>query len=514
MTIYNTYRPRTFEDVIGQEHVVRTLRNAIARDIIGHAYLFTGVRGTGKTTIGRIFAHAINCMPRDGFTPCDEKTCEAIAAGKSLDIVEVDAASHTGVDHVRALREAAATPPLHARYKVYIIDEAHMLSTAAWNALLKILEEPPPQTIFLFATTDAHKIPATILSRVQRFDLRRLSVDAIAGKLATIARAENITLADDVAIQIAVAADGSMRDAESLLAQLIAFTDDGAAITGADVALITGSAEQTVVYTIMEHIIAGARRDALAAVAQATEHGTDAARLTLSCATLARHILLAHIDDELLAPYAHLYASPQRARIHAMATQASGARLRTIALTLQEAAMTQSPLDTLPLEIAIIDLTAPDAADDDAAPPHDAEKTDASQRADTARSKGEEVSTTTETQRDDDASVLARLTASWPRVIAHVKKRSAPRAALLRHSAPHAYTDGTVTVVTSNALLAEKMRSDSTMRLTLTDAIATILERPVQCVVHHADDAPANTHAPLAAAIATIRGTFIADSGA
>ncbi len=222
--LYRKFRPQEFEDVKGQEHIVTTLKNQIKADRIGHAYLFCGTRGTGKTTIAKIFAKAVNCEhPVDG-SPCGEcPSCKAISAGTSMNVIEIDAASNNGVDNIREIREEVAYSPTEGKYKVYIIDEVHMLSIGAFNALLKTLEEPPSYVIFILATTEAHKIPITILSRCQRYDFKRITIDTIAARLSELMEAEQVEVEEKAIRYIAKAGDGSMRDALSLLDQCIAF---------------------------------------------------------------------------------------------------------------------------------------------------------------------------------------------------------------------------------------------------------------------------------------------------
>lgn len=222
--LYRKFRPQNFEDVKGQEHIVTTLKNQIKADRIGHAYLFCGTRGTGKTTIAKILAKAVNCEhPVDG-SPCNEcATCRAINEGTSMNVIEIDAASNNGVDNIREIREEVAYRPTQGNYKVYIIDEVHMLSTGAFNALLKTLEEPPSYVMFILATTEAHKIPITILSRCQRYDFRRITADTISARLMELMDKEGNDVEEKAIRYIAKAADGSMRDALSLLDQCIAF---------------------------------------------------------------------------------------------------------------------------------------------------------------------------------------------------------------------------------------------------------------------------------------------------
>ena len=222
--LYRKFRPDSFASVKGQDHIVKTLKNQIMADRIGHAYLFCGTRGTGKTSVAKILAKAVNCEhPVDG-NPCGEcETCKAIAAGTSMNVIEIDAASNNGVDNIREIREEVAYSPTTGKYKVYIIDEVHMLSIGAFNALLKTLEEPPSYVIFILATTEAHKIPITILSRCQRYDFKRISINTISSRLMELMEKENVEVEERAIRYIAKKADGSMRDALSLLDQCIAF---------------------------------------------------------------------------------------------------------------------------------------------------------------------------------------------------------------------------------------------------------------------------------------------------
>ena len=222
--LYRKFRPNTFADVKGQDHIVTTLKNQLKANRIGHAYLFTGTRGTGKTTIAKIFARTVNCENPTEDGPCGEcRICKAIAAGASMNVIEIDAASNNGVDNIREIVEEVSYSPAEGKYKVYIIDEVHMLSIGAFNALLKTLEEPPSYVIFILATTEVHKLPITILSRCQRYDFKRISIDTITARMQELIQAENVQVEERALRYIAKAADGSMRDALSLLDQCIAF---------------------------------------------------------------------------------------------------------------------------------------------------------------------------------------------------------------------------------------------------------------------------------------------------
>ncbi|MDO4490265.1 MAG: DNA polymerase III subunit gamma/tau [Lachnospiraceae bacterium] len=255
IALYRKFRPDSFEDVKGQDHIVTTLKNQIKAGRIGHAYLFCGTRGTGKTTVAKILAKTVNCeAPVDG-SPCNAcPTCLAISAGVSTNVIEIDAASNNGVDNIREIREEVSYRPTQGKYKVYIIDEVHMLSTGAFNALLKTLEEPPEYVIFILATTEANKIPVTILSRCQRYDFKRISIDTIAARLKTLTEKEGVDTEEKALRYVARAADGSMRDALSLLDQCIAFYL-GETLTYDRVLEVLGTVDTEVFSRLLRNII-------------------------------------------------------------------------------------------------------------------------------------------------------------------------------------------------------------------------------------------------------------------
>jgi DNA polymerase-3 subunit gamma/tau len=275
------YRPTTFDDLIGQDAMVRTLRNAFALGRVAHAFMLTGVRGVGKTTTARIIARALNCVGPDGAggptaDPCGVcPNCLAILAERHPDVQEMDAASRTGVDDVREIIEATRFRPMQARAKVFVIDEVHMLSRNAFNALLKTLEEPPPHVKFIFATTEIRKVPITVLSRCQRFDLRRISAAELADRFGRIAALERVAIEPEALAMIARAADGSARDGLSLLDQAIAQAEEGGAITAAAVGEMLGAADRGAVFDLMEAVFAGRPADALAVTDQAHARGVD-----------------------------------------------------------------------------------------------------------------------------------------------------------------------------------------------------------------------------------------------
>jgi DNA polymerase-3 subunit gamma/tau len=289
--IARKYRPQHFADVVGQEHVTRTLVNAIEQKRIAHAYLFCGPRGTGKTTIARIFAKCLNCEggPKVNFSDKDPR-CIEIAEGRSLDVLEIDGASNNGVEQVRELRETCKYAPANSPFKIYIIDEVHMLSTAAFNALLKTLEEPPAHVKFMFATTDPEKVLPTILSRCQRFDLRRIPALLIVKELARIAKQEKVKINEPALQAIARGADGGMRDAESTLDQLISFCGDK--IEEADVLSVFGLAAQDQILGLSRAVLAGEIKTALGQLNELAQNGKDLGRLLSDLLNHFRNLLL------------------------------------------------------------------------------------------------------------------------------------------------------------------------------------------------------------------------------
>ena len=296
--LYRKWRPTSFEEVRGQDHIVKTLKNQINSGRIGHAYLFCGTRGTGKTSIAKIFARAVNCEhPVDG-SPCGEcSMCRQIAEGASLNVVEIDAASNNGVENIRDIREQVQYPPTDGRYRVYIIDEVHMLSIGAFNALLKTLEEPPSYVIFILATTEVHKIPITILSRCQRYDFKRISIDTIAGRLAELTQAEQIDVDDRALRYVARAADGSMRDALSLLDQCVAF-HFGEKLTYDNVLEVLGVVDNRVFSKLFQAVLASDTKACIREIEEMIIQGRDLSQLVNDFVWYMRNLLIAKTTDE------------------------------------------------------------------------------------------------------------------------------------------------------------------------------------------------------------------------
>jgi DNA polymerase III subunit gamma/tau len=358
--LYRRYRSQTFDELIGQEHIVQTLRNALAEGRIAHAYLFTGPRGVGKTTVARLLAKAVNCTAALGLRPCGEcESCRAVADGRAVDVIEMDAASHTSVEDAREIIERVQFRPTSGEYKVYIIDEVHMLSTAAFNALLKTLEEPPGHALFILATTENHKVPATILSRCQRFTFNRHTVAATALHLHGIAAAEQFALEPGVAESIARAATGSMRDALSVLDQLMAF--GSGTITLEQVRGLIGATEAHEVAALVDALIGGDLADALRAIAGVAAQGADLRQFTRDLVERLRALMLlkAGGDRELIdVTDDDLAALEQQAAASELVALLEWVKLFS-GLDYQ---LRTSTYGQLPLELAVVEAVAVPAA--------------------------------------------------------------------------------------------------------------------------------------------------------
>lgn len=297
--LYRKYRPTVFEDVIGQDHITETLKNQLKSGRVGHAYLFTGSRGTGKTTCAKIFARAVNCLEPANGSPCGKcKTCQALASASDIDILEIDAASNNRVDEIREIRERVKYPPVNGKYKVYIIDEVHMLTDSAFNALLKTLEEPPEFVIFILATTEAHKLPATILSRCMRFDFRLVSIELLAENIKKIFKAEGKKYEEEAVRYIAGAGEGSVRDSLSI-ADMCLSRSEGK-LTLSDVLDVLGAADRGKIRSLTESILTGNAREILVKIDELASLGKSVGRIAKDVLLCARDLLAIRTGAESL----------------------------------------------------------------------------------------------------------------------------------------------------------------------------------------------------------------------
>jgi DNA polymerase-3 subunit gamma/tau len=358
-SLYRRHRPGSFDEVVGQQHVVRTLRNAVEQDKVHHAYLFVGSRGTGKTSMAKILARSLNCE-RGGptVTPCGEcDSCLTIAAGTSVDVIEMDAASNRSVDDVRDLRERVAYAPAGGRWKVYILDEAHMLTKEAWNAFLKTLEEPPPNTVFVLATTESHKVMATIADRCQRFDFQRPSLEQISEVLNRVAAAEGIEVEDGAVAMIARSASGSFRDALGTLDQLVAFGGNKVALD--DVLEILGATDADLLFEAVDAVIAEDPRAVLLGIEQMAQSGRDPSQFARDLLAHLRHLLVTQTTGEV--PNSFVVTATDSSRLQAQATIGAATLIRTIdELATALTAVREGDDARMAVEIALLKAARPD----------------------------------------------------------------------------------------------------------------------------------------------------------
>jgi DNA polymerase III subunit gamma/tau len=361
LVLYRKYRPQTFAEVIGQEHVVRTLVNAISSGIISHAYLFAGPRGSGKTTIARLLAKALNCQNRkEGESePCNKcNSCLEIAENRSLDLVEIDAASHRGIDEMRELRDGIKFAPSGSKYKIFIIDESHQLTKEAANALLKTLEEPPSHAIFILATTEIHKMIPTIISRCQRFDFRKLTLEEIVRRLEIIAKKENVKIGKEALELIALNAAGSIRDAESIFGQILTFEDAGREIQPEEVKGLLGLVETTLISQFCDFLSQKKVSEAVNFLNEIIEKGSDLQEFTKALINYLRQGLILKIMGlEAANPIITGLTKEEIEKLEKQAALFKEEELRKAIELFMEAEnkMKYSSIPQLPLELAIME---------------------------------------------------------------------------------------------------------------------------------------------------------------
>ncbi len=357
-SLYRRHRPQSFAEVVGQEHVVRTLSNAVEKDRVHHAYLFVGSRGTGKTSMAKILARSLNCVNGPTLEPCGEcEACRTIAAGTSLDVIEMDAASNRSVDDVRELRERVGFAPAVGRWKVYILDEAHMLTKEAWNAFLKTLEEPPPNTVFVLATTEPQKVMATIVDRCQRFDFQRPSLEQIAEVVRRVADAEQIEIDDGAVALISRSASGSFRDALGTLDQLVAFV--GPKVATEEVVELLGAADAELLFDTTDALASGDARAALEAVERLSRSGRDPGQFARDLIAHLRQLLVARATGEVPESFTVTVAQPER--LAGQAERIGDAQLigAIDSLSAAVAAMREGDDPRLSLEVSLLKVATP-----------------------------------------------------------------------------------------------------------------------------------------------------------
>ena len=483
--LYRKYRPQDFDEVVGQEPIVRTLRNAIAGDQVRQAYLFAGPRGTGKTSMARILAKALNCA--QGPTPSPDNVCHAcvaIANGSSLDVIEMDAASQRGIDDIREIRDRVVLQPAEGRYKVYILDEAHQLTDAAWNALLKLIEEPPPHLVFVFCTTDLSKVLPTVRSRCQTFVFSRPRLPELVKKLRRIADAEKIDVSDQALALIARSGRGAYRDAESTLDQLAAATEN--TVTVQSVLQLLGAVEEEALFRLLDLVVDRDTAGALTFIEELSEQGQDLGRLVTDLLEHLRHLLLVQHMGEV--PESLPVTEETRDRLREQANQLGEATVLRLIDLLHVAVedMRQGGDPRLPLELSLVKVTRPGA---------DLSRESVAYRLEQLESRGHPTGGASPPPapapraREEPASEtpgatppsleLEALQEAWQRsIVPAVEERSIPTASVLREARPSDLADDRLTVeFPSSAEFHLKLAEDPKNAMLLQEALYEVTGR-------------------------------------
>lgn len=506
LVLYRKYRPSDFDQVVGQEHIVRTIQNSIKNGKVAHAYLFSGPRGTGKTSIARILAKTVNCEnPKDG-APCNKcQICQDINNGQFLDLMEIDAATHTQVDKMRDIIERINFSPSKGKKKVYIIDEVHMLSRGAFNALLKTLEEPPEHALFILATTEIHKIPATIISRCQRFDFRHLRVEEIRKRLSDIAKAEKIEVEDGVLEYIAVTSGGGMRDSESLFGQIISLQDDKV-ITLKEVQDILSVPDASVFLDVINLILKQQYGEAVLRVNKISEDGYDLTQLNKGIVEHLRRILLLKMSPEIKSHFYSQMTKEQVFELEKVAENTTVPRIFKIigAFIKSQGAIKGAILPQLPLELSIAEIQISDNATltEKTSSAYNVKVSPAKKEEEEAKEKRQEFQEEEEEQEEppiletsetemteenilesaggaNDAVVaLESLQAEWSDIVQDVRKCNNSLVACLKTCQPIAMRDGLVIVACQYPFHKEKLQKPENRQ-----AVEQVAAEAVKCSV-------------------------------
>jgi len=481
-TLYRKYRPSDFSQVIGQKHVVQTLQNSIKSGRIGQAYLFAGPRGTGKTSIARIFAKTINCAHLKNGEPCLKcDSCKTILDGRALDIIEIDAASHTGVDNIRELRETVKLPPSSLKYKVYIIDEVHMLSGGAWNALLKTLEEPPEHVVFILATTEVHKIPETILSRVQRFDFTRLTIEEIIERLKQISKLEKVSVEPEALEIIAASSEGGMRNAESLLGQVIALEDKK--VTAKEVEFILGTVSEKEIADFVGQLVEHNFPAVFSRIADLRESGIDFKNFGKALLNYLRQMLVLKINPDLGKKLSYELTKERLGQIQKQIAEIEIDAILDMINILQENTerFKNSRIPQLYLEASIARLAV--NSDDSPAPPiatqTDVKKKKPAEEKSAAENRSPKTSAepkkelTKPDRKENSSTDLELVLARWLDIMESLKSYNHSLSSVLKMASPSLIEGKNLIIKTKYDFYKDKI-TETQNRLTIEDAIDKI----------------------------------------